>query len=175
MEGSWGVCGAMVCSWIKAVRSGATVTSASDIGPTGSMILGQHHVMRAPNADSGKARLFRLYGLDLRNRFGFFAAGNRALFTPRRLAEAPLAPDFSTSRSLGGTRPPTSRGSTRWALGPRQANRWQLCDPNFFLWEFGTQAEFVTALESLLGGNGVPPDVASGPYPVLSGSIYYLT
>lgn len=176
MEGSWGVCGAMVCSWIKTLRTGVTVSAAHQIGAVGSMILAQHQVMRAADEDQGRATLFRLYGLNLQNRFDLYAAGNHALFTPRRLAEAALAPGFaylSIAWWDEAKDEPAQHAIGTWSR-PAQ-NRWQLCDPNFYIWEFDTQAEFVGALTSLLSGDGVPPDVESGPYPVVSGSIYYLT
>ena len=169
---SWGVCGAMVCSWIKAIRSGKSVATPSDIGSVGSMILVQHEAMKASDEEEGKLAIFRRNGINLRNKFEFSARGTKALFSPDRLASAALAPGYSylSISWLDDEDEPAQH-----ALGVvSQADEWLLCDPNFFLWKFTNQHEFVHSLTSLLSGHGLPPDVPNGPYPVLSGAIYYL-
>ena len=46
VEGSWGICGALVCAWLGKVKANVPVNSKDDIGTTGSLILAQHGVMK---------------------------------------------------------------------------------------------------------------------------------
>jgi hypothetical protein len=63
----------------------------------------------------------------------------------------------------------------RHALGARaQPGEWLLCDPNYWLLRFDQQQEFIDSLTSLLDGRGIAPHIPDGPYPVLSGTIYYV-
>jgi hypothetical protein len=169
---SWGVCGAMVCSWMKTIRNGGVITTAADIGNVGHMILAQHTAMKAADEEAGKLALFRRSGLNLRNKFDFFASGSGARFSPDRLAKATLAPGFSylSIRWLDDDDEPVQH-----ALGVcANQNEWLLCDPNFFLLRFDQEHEFISSLSSLVSGNGLPPYVQTGPYPVLSATVYYL-
>ena len=56
--GSWGLCGAMVCSWMSKLKANIAVKSQNDIGTTGSLILQQNKYIKG-----GQTHLFRAYNL----------------------------------------------------------------------------------------------------------------
>jgi hypothetical protein len=162
----------MVCSWLARLKHSQTVTDFSDLHPIGQIILAQGAVIRSSSEEAGRRMLFNRFGLDLVSQREFYAAGSLPRFSPEGFANDTLMRGFSylSIRWLDDDDDPKSH-AIGVSSGPGGSF---LFDPNFFLWSFTDQHELLHSLSSLLSASGVPPDVSDGPYPVLSGTIYYL-
>ena len=169
---SWGVCGAMVCSWLSKLKKSQTVRGFSDLHPIGQLILAQGAVLRSSSEEAARLMLFERFGLELLNQKEFYAAGKLPLFSHEAFANDTLmrGASYLSIRWLDDDDDPQSH-----AIGVSSgAGGSFLFDPNFCLWSFTDQNELKHSLSSLLSAHGVKPDVQDGPYPVLSGTIYYL-
>lgn len=133
-SGSWGLCGAMVCSWLSKVKTNATVESQSDIGTTGSLILQQNKYKK-----QGEEHLFRNFDLKVVEQVEIEAKNWRHIVS----GVAEPGNYYLSLRFENGD---------GHAIGTSaKAGKWQLFDPNKWLKQTEVESDFVDTLFSLAG------------------------
>jgi len=145
VEGSWGICGAMVCAWLNKVKAKVPVKRKEDIGTTGSLILAQHGVMKR-DTDAGRLHLFRKFGLGLGQTVEYNAMAEPR-YGHRSFAASLAAPgNYYASIVWFHEDEPCFH-----AIGVSStASEWQLCDPNWSLWQTIDKNDFITTLAAHL-------------------------
>ena len=160
---SWGVCGALVCSWLSKMKKDEEVNNQDDLGPTGSIILVQHKAMSENNEDEGKKKVFKHYDLTKIQKETYNAAGGGTLYDHDNFAIA-AAKEGLNYLSLCWLGEDDSENQHAIGVFVKDFKIF-LCDPNFGIWECENLDEFKDVYLS----------IARDKYDVLSGSIYRLT
>lgn len=142
VSNSWGICGPIVCSWLSKVKAATPVRSSNDLGSTGSLILSQHLVMKNPDAVEGKRALFKKFGLTELIKTELMQSGQPA-YSHRNFGAVLANPGLYYASIVMN-----SGGATAYhAIGVSSTQgSWQLCDPNFAIWETDDKGSFLQTL-----------------------------
>ena len=160
-EYSWGICGAIVCSWLSKMAAGKEVTCQEDLGAVSSLILAQHKAMKGDEEES-RRKVFNHFGFNEINKATYNAAGSAPLYNHNNFA---IAASKEGCHYLSICYFNHNDDPQQHAIGAfMKDEKFYLCDANFGIWKFDSQADFVDGIK------GLTDDM----YEVLSGSVYHL-